>query len=171
MDCQEARDLIVESLTGTTPPDVRRSLAAHLTACAACRVVAAEVEQAVHLLRAAPEPRIPEGYWAAFTAALDARVAREKAGWRRWFGWARSPRLAWSTAAAASVLVVALGLARLTQPAGVDRGRVDDPTAGLSGLMTEAVVQTMPAMSAALESWKAGFSAADVSYEMSGGGE
>lgn len=171
MNCSEARHLIIECMTGTTAPDTRRALAAHLETCAACRAVAADTAPMVSLLRAAPEPRVPEGQWAAFMRALDGRLARETSGWRRLVPWMRSPRLAWGTAAAASVLVVALGVARLLHPAGVEQAGSGDPSLPLQGMMTESVLQTMPAMSAALDLWKAGLVAADVPYELSGGGE
>lgn len=162
--------MIVESLTGTTPPDQRRALQAHLEACAGCRAQARELEETAGLLRAAPEPRIPEGYWAAFMAALDQRVAQESQGWRQLVRWIRSPRLAWSTAASAAV--VALGMTLLLlRPAGQLSTLSPDPNALIRGFMTEAIVQSMPSMSVALDFWKAGLTAFEVPYESPAGGE
>lgn len=171
MDCKEARDILVECLTGTTPPDRRRALEAHLESCAACRGQAQELEESARLLRAVSEPRIPEGYWATFMAALDRRVAQEAQGWRRFVRWVRSPRLAWSTAAAASAAVVALGIAVLLRPAGQLSTVPPDPNAHIRGFVTEAIVQSMPSMSAALDLWKAGLTASEVPYEIPAGGE
>lgn len=162
---------MIECLTGTTPPDQRRALQAHLETCATCRAQARELEETAGLLRAAPEPRIPGGYWAAFMAALDQRVAQESQGWRHLVRWIRNPRLAWSTAATASAAVLALGLTLLLRPAGQLSTLSPDPNTLIRGFMTEAIVQSMPSISAALDLWKAGLTASEVPYESPPGGE
>lgn len=164
MNCKEAKDFMLETLTGSTPPDLRRVLVAHLEDCSTCRTNAAGMEDTVAMLRAVPDPRLAPGHWAEFMGALDRRVALDTTGWRALRRLLRTPRIAWSTAAATSVIVVVLGFVLLTQPFTPqvsDESRVD-----LSGVVTESVVQSLPSMSTVLTSWKAGFSAPDVSYEL-----
>lgn len=169
MDCEEARDLLVESVTGTTPPDLRRALDAHLRTCEACRAQAADLARTVTVLRAVPEPHLPEGIWAGFMGELHRRLERETAGWQRVVRWARTPRLAWSTAVA-SALVVALSAALLVRPAPMERVPPGEQSLRLGPFLTESVVQTIPSVTAALDLWKAGFTAVDVSYDAAPGG-
>ncbi len=167
MNCRDTKDLILESLTGTMPPDRRSALLAHLDECSSCRREAAGMEETVGTLRAVPEPRLPDGHWSAFMVALDRRIAQENAGWRRLVRLFRAPWIAWTTAAATSVVVVAFAMTFLVQPFGQpDRAADEDAQVDLSGLVTESVVQSLPSMTASLASWKAGFSAPDVSYEL-----
>lgn len=166
MDCKEARDLILECLSGTTPPHHRRALVAHLEDCSVCRREVAEMEDTVAMLRAVPDPRLAPGHWAEFMSALDRRVVLETTGWRRLSRLLRTPRIAWSTAAATSVVVVALGFVLFAQPFPRPERASDESQVDLSGVVTESLVQSFPSMSTALTSWKAGLSAPDVSYEL-----
>lgn len=171
MNCREARDLILESLTGTTPPDRRRALLAHLQECSSCRREAAEMEETVGMLRAVPEPRLQGDLWAEFMVALDRRIAEEMTGWRWLVRLLRTPRIAWGAAAATSVVVVALAVILFVWPfSQSERAANDDAQADLSGLVTESVVQSFPSMTTVLTSWKAGLSAPDVSYELTSTG-
>lgn len=166
MNCREAQDLLIECVTGMTPPDRRRALLGHLENCPSCRREAEGVEGMVALLRTVPEPRMPEGHWTQFMAALDRRVAQETTGWRRLVRLIRTPRIAWSTAAATSVVMVALGIALLVRPVRQpDRAAEEDPHAYLNALVTDSVVQSLPSMSSLLASWKAGLTASEVPYE------
>jgi len=168
MECPEARDLLLEALTGTTPPDARRTLRAHLASCAACRQEAAALEETASLLRAVPEPRVRPGYWAEFMAALDRALAAERCGfWRRVARWVRDPVHAWSAAAAASAVVVALVLALFLYAAGP--AAPPPPAASVRALVTDAVVDALPAMTASLTVWKASLGAAGASDDLNGG--
>jgi anti-sigma factor RsiW len=166
MNCKETKDLILESLTGTTPPDRRRGLIAHLEECSSCRREAAGMEETVAMLRAAPDPRFPEGHWTEFMSVLERRLARERTGWRRLIRVLRKPRVAWGTAATTSVVVVALGFVLFMQPFSQPDRAADETQVDLSGVVTESVVQSLPSMSTSLTSWKAGLSTPDVSYEL-----
>lgn len=167
MNCKEARDLLIECVTGTETPDRRRTLVGHLEDCSSCRTEALRMEEMVGMLRTVPEPHLPEGHWAQFMAALDRRLAEETRGWRRLIHLFRTPRVAWSTAAATSIVVVTLGIALLVQPfSQPDRTAEDESQVDLSGVVTESVVQSLPSMTTSLASWRAGFSAPDVSYEL-----
>jgi anti-sigma factor RsiW len=165
MNCQETKDLILESLTGTTPPDRRRGLIAHLEDCSSCRREAAGMEETVAMLRAAPDPRFPEGHWTEFMSVLERRLARERTGWRRLIRLLRTPRIAWGTAATTSIVVVALGFVLLAQPFSPSN-QADESQVDLGGVVTESVVLSLPSMSTALTSWRAGLSSPDVSYEL-----
>lgn len=173
MTCKAARALMLECLTGTTPPDVRRALQAHLHTCAACRQEAQTLEETVTLLRAVPAPRLLAAYWGTFMAALERRFQHETPGtWRRLVRWLRNPRTAWSTAAATSALVVALGIALLVHPTNqIESPAPPGPTGSLHGLVTDSIVQSMPSMVAAINLWKDGLTAVEVSYEFPAGGE
>jgi len=120
MTCQEARDLMVECLTGSTAPDTRRALQAHLQECEVCAAEAHGFEETVARLRAVPEPRVSETQWQEFSRALQLRLEREaQAPWNRVKGWLRRPRVAWGTAVATAAFVVALAgtvLLRTTLP-------------------------------------------------------
>lgn len=169
MDCEAARDLLIESVTGTTPPDLRRALDAHLRTCEACRAQAADLAHTVAVLRAVPEPHLPEELWTGFMGELDRRLEQETAGWRDVVRWVRKPRLAWSTAAA-SALVVALSAALLVHPTQRERVPSEEQSLRLDPFLTESVVQAIPSVTATLDLWKAGFTAADVSYDATPGG-
>lgn len=170
MTCQEVRALMLECLTGTTPPDTRRAILAHLEVCAACRAETETMEETVGLLRTIPEPRMSEQHWASFMGALEQRLLQETAGWRRLFEWTRNLRLAWSTAAATSALLVALGIALLVHPTPpLGRMASSDQAIWLNSFMTESMVQSMPSMAAALDLWKAGLTASEVPYEIPAG--
>lgn len=173
MDCREARELTLEALTGSVTPDRRRELAAHLEHCDTCRRHAQEWEETVALLRAVPEPHPPESHWPQFMAALDRRLQRETTGWHRFVRWLRTPRIAWSTAAATSALVVGLGIALLVQPVPqVEQAASEDARAYLRGFVTDSVAETMPSVTVTLSSWEAGLNASEVPYEpLPSGGE
>lgn len=169
MDCREARDLLLEARTGTTSPDVRRRLAEHLAACAGCRAEAAALEEVTAPLRAVPEPRLPEGYWAAFMAALDRRLAADRQRlWVRLGRWLRNPIHAWSAAVATAALVVVLGFTLFTPPAQQARIPTAEQPAAVEEFMTEAMVKSMPAMNVSLTVWKAGLGASEVPYDLTG---
>ena len=174
MNCKEARDLLIVCLTGTAPPDERRALQAHLETCAVCRDEGRALEETVAFLRTAPEPQLPEAQWTAVIAALDRRLQQDASGsWRQVVRWIRNPRIAWSAAAATSALVVALGVMLLVHPnPQTDRVALEDPAARIHGFITESIVQSLPAMAVAVDTWKAGLSAAEVPYEsLPAGGE
>ncbi|HEY6103208.1 MAG TPA: zf-HC2 domain-containing protein [bacterium] len=172
MNCAEVRELLVETLSGTTPPDLRRAVAAHLASCAECRAEAAALEETAQLLRGVPDAHLRDEHWDVFMTQLDARLATEqRRPWSRVQRWLRQPRHAWTAAGATAVLVAALGIALLGQ--GGRLREADRPpdavTAQVLVLVSPRVVEDMPAMSASLAVWKAGLGASDVSYELTGG--
>ena len=172
MNCRDVRELTVETLSGTTPPDLRRAVETHLTSCAACRADALAFEETARLLRRAPDAHLRDEHWDGFMAQLAVRLAAEQRHpWSRAQRWFRNPRHAWSTAGATAALVVALGAALLV-PAGppVESDLVPDAAAvRVLELLSPQVVEGMPAMNASLAVWKAGLGAGEVSYELTGG--
>lgn len=168
MTCSEARDLLLEALSGTTPPDTRRALRSHLEGCPACRGEAEAFEHTSALLRSVPELRLPEGHWADFMTVLDRRLSAERnQPGPRVLRWIRNPVHAWSTAAATSAVVVALGIALLTSPTPRPASVTQD--APVQVFMTERMVTAMPAMDASLEVWRASLGASEDPYDLSGG--
>jgi anti-sigma factor RsiW len=172
MNCAEVRELLVETLSGTTPPDLRRAVDAHLASCADCRAEAAGIEETAGLLRRVPDARLRDHHWDAFMAQLDARLATaQRRPWSRVQRWLRQPRHAWTAAGATAGLVVALGMILLSpggRPLEADRPP-DAVTTQVLTLVSPRVVENMPAMNASLAVWKAGLGASDVSYEVTGG--
>jgi len=172
MECAEVRELLVETLSGTTPPDLRRAVDSHLASCADCRADAAGIEETAQLLRRVPDSPLRTEHWDVFMARLDARLAAERRRpWNRIRRWLRHPRHAWTTAGATAALAVVLGIALLGpggHPPESDRPP-DAVTAEVLTLVTPRVVEDMPAMNASLAVWKAGLGASDVSYELTGG--
>ncbi len=174
MTCREARDLLLECVTGSTVPDVRRALQAHLQTCGACQEEAQALEKTVTLLRAAPEPHLSEIHWAEFARALQQRLDREADTlWRRFGRWVRIPRVAWSTAAATAALVVVLGVALLGRPTpGSDTASPDSLTIAVRELVTESMARSLPSMATALDVWNAEVAAVELPDEQApGGGE
>ncbi len=172
MNCGEVRELIVETLSGTTPPALRRAVETHLAGCAACRAEALALEETARLLRRAPEARLRDEHWAGFMAQLEVRLeAEDRLPWSRVARWFRNPRHAWSTAAATSVLVVMLGFARFapSSPPVTPNVATEATPPHVTGLLSPQVLERMPAMNASLAVWKAGLGAGEVSYELSGG--
>jgi len=74
---------------------------------------------------------------------------------------------AWSAAAAASAVVVALVLALFLYAAGP--AAPPPPAASVRALVTDAVVDALPAMTASLTVWKASLGAAGASDDLNGG--
>lgn len=169
MNCQDVRELIVETLSGTTPPDLRRAVETHLASCAACRAEASDVEETAQLLRRVLDAHLRDEHWDAFMTRLDARLAADlRRPWNRVRRWFHNPRHAWSTAAATAALVVALG-ALLLGPVNPAAESDDPDAARVIELLSPQVVEGMPAMNASLAVWKAGLGAGEVSYELTGG--
>lgn len=172
MNCRDVRELIVETLSGTTPPDLRRAVESHLASCAGCRADTLAFEETARLLRRAPDAHLRDEHWDGFMAQLDARLAAEhRRPWNRVRRWFRHPRHAWATAGATAALVVTLGAALLT-PGGppAESDSAPDPVAvRVVDLLSPRVVEGMPAMNESLVVWKAGLGAGDVSYELTGG--
>ncbi|MDQ7844767.1 MAG: zf-HC2 domain-containing protein [Armatimonadota bacterium] len=168
-NCREARGLLVEAVSGTMPPEIRRVLLRHLGTCETCRREAATLEATAGLLRAVPTPRLPGRYWEEFMAGLDRRlkVERTTARWRLQ-RWIRHPRHAWGASAAAAALIIGLGWAFLGRPAGPPIGPPTRLAEPLQGYMTPSVVDAMPAMDASLAVWKAGFGAPEAEPELTG---
>jgi anti-sigma factor RsiW len=168
MDCRQARDLLLEVVTGTTVPDVRRALARHLEICPTCRREAAALEETARTLREASEPRLIAGHWEAFMAALDRALAADRSRpLARAVRWLRAPRHAWSTAAAAAALIIALALAMVGGPP--PAAQPPDPPGPVNNFMTESIVRAQPAMNGSLSVWKAGFGTSDVFDDPPGG--
>jgi anti-sigma factor RsiW len=171
MNCPDVRELIVETLSGTTPPDLRRAVEAHLASCAACRAEAEHLEETARALRSIPDARLRDEYWPEFMARLAARLATERdRPWNRIRRWLRNPRHAWSTAGATAALIVALGAAWLL-PAGpaAQPDLTLETSATVVRLLSPQVVERMPAMNASLAVWKAGLGTGEVSYDLTGG--
>lgn len=158
MRCTEAREALLETLTGRTPPDERRAVAAHLAECTACRQEAAGLEQTVAFLRSAPDPEPPEGFWAGFMARLDTLIRRHPVSLR-----ARLARVlragglvpAAATAAAALLFAVSSTVTRPALPVETS------PQAQVAPYLTESMRTLLPHLDETVQIWQSGLGAQD----------
>ena len=153
MQCPEARDALLEIITGRTPPDLRRAVAAHLADCPECRAAAGELEETAALLRAVPDPAPPEGFWPDFTLRLEERVREPVTVGGRLRRWFRTPP---SLVPAAATAAAALGFAISS---GVLRPRVPPPAALVRPYITDSMRALMPHLDEAVQIWQSGLGA------------
>lgn len=111
MVCPEFAERLSAYLDGELGEDEREAMAAHLTACAACRVALAALARLGDLLRATPAPPLGEDLVPGLLAQVTAPEARLRL---RWFGHGRRTAIA----AAGLVLVLAGASALLLWRAG-----------------------------------------------------
>lgn len=104
MNCDRSRRLIGDAIDGTLDAATQAALTDHLSACAECRGVRADLHR-IRSLAATLEPLSPPAStWPGIAAALDAEASRS---WRAWLSW--RIRLAPATVAAAVLVVMAAG--------------------------------------------------------------
>jgi len=152
--CHEARGALLETLTGRTPPDTRRAVAAHLTVCPACRQEAAALEETVALLRSAPAPVPPEGFWGDFMVRLGERIERTPVSiGARLRRWVFAPSLLGPAAATAVALIILIvsSLAQLPEPVSAPSTR-----AQVTPFLTESMKTFLPALAETVELWQSG---------------
>lgn len=155
MTCQEARDLMLECMTGSTPPDRRRALVAHLQTCPGCAAEVQGFEETVALLKSVPEPRVMEAQWEEFASALQGRLAREATSpWGQLRRWLRQPRVAWGTAVATATVIVILAGSTFLRPSHAPVALTNLPPAW-HGLVTDSMAQMAPSMTSTLAVWDA----------------
>ena len=116
MNCENARELFADYLTGEMNPEDKQVLAAHLAACAACRHELEALNETWLrlgvLAEEKPSPAVSERFYAMLEqASAERRVkaGKERPSWPQWLfsGWGRAtPQLR-----LASVLLVAAGFA------------------------------------------------------------
>ncbi len=112
--CAEVRDLLPELALGVAAGDQRAAALAHIVTCADCRARLDELTALVdELLLLAPEQEPPPGFEGRVLAAMDAQAPTR-----------RRPTV-W-LAAAAAVVVVALGASTVTRWADADDRRLAD---------------------------------------------
>lgn len=115
-----APDEFVDLVDGTLPPERR----AHVDACAACRVTADQLREALTAATADDVPEPSALFWSSINARVREGIAGAPArGWRTWLRWPVVVSAAVAAAALAGVLV----LPRATTTA------VPDETTGHSG--------------------------------------
>ncbi|HEV8338829.1 MAG TPA: zf-HC2 domain-containing protein [bacterium] len=159
MTCRETRDALIETVTGRTPPDLRRAVAAHLEVCANCRREAARFEETVALLRAGPDPDPPLGFWPGFMVQLEERIAREPVGL-----WARLRRRltvpALGPAAATAVVVVVFVVSTLLRPALGPGPEAQTPNP-LAPYLTDSMRTLLPSLEQTVQIWQSGLGGTD----------
>jgi len=156
MNCAEARETLLETSTGRTPPDLRRALAAHLEACAVCRAEAARLEETVALLRADPDPDPPEGFWPGFMAQLEERIALEPVSlWMRLRRRVSVPALA--PTAATAIVVLVFVISTLVRPTVAPEETVNP----LAPYLTDSMRTLLPSMEQTVQLWQSGLSGTD----------
>jgi hypothetical protein len=159
VNCQEARDALLETMTGRTPPDLRRSVAAHLETCADCRAEAARLEETVGLLRTDPDPDPPEGFWPGFMAQLEERIAREPVGlWARLRRRMSVPALA--PAAATAIVVMVFVVSTLLRPS-LGPGPDAQTPNPLAPYLTDSMRTLLPSLEQTVQIWQSGLGGTD----------
>jgi anti-sigma factor RsiW len=77
MRCEEVQQQLREFSTGKLPMDVRQTVQAHLSECAACRAALARVDLLAGALSSAQTPPIPPGFASRVMARARQRQANE----------------------------------------------------------------------------------------------
>ena len=157
MQCPEARDALLEIITGRTPPDLRRAVAVHLADCPECRAVAGELEETAALLRAVPDPAPPEGFWPNFMLRLEERVREPVTVGGRLRRWFRTPAsLVPAAATAAAALVFAISSVVLRPPL---PPTAPSPAALVAPYIPDSMRALMPHLDEAVQIWQSGLGA------------
>jgi anti-sigma factor RsiW len=101
MDCQDAKEKLLESYESVLSDDSQRQLERHLTACPNCAGLSALLNKIdVELKEAITAPRLSPG----FRAALRARIDRQPRGlWTTWL-----PDVAYLAGSGAAILCCVL---------------------------------------------------------------
>ncbi len=166
MICDEARALMLVCLTGSTPPDARRALQAHLESCRTCAAEAQGLEETMVLLRAVPDPQLSEAQWAEFSRTLQLRFAREPMTvWARVVRGLRMPRVAWGMAATTVAVVVVLAVTTVFRATPPPVTVADLPTAW-RGMVTDSMTRAIPSMATTLDVWTAQLAEAPTATEL-----
>ena len=136
---QHPEELLAEYVDGTLEPDLRARVESHLATCGSCREEVALAAPAREALSGLPQLDVPAG-----TTWPVVQRARQR---KRWLP-TISPRVAWATAGAAAVLIVATALiggqvlpsGDLAEPAQEQRGAAPE-----EGAEEEAMAPAMNA--------------------------
>jgi len=111
MRCEEVQQQLREFSTGELPMDVRQTVQAHLSECAACCAELAKVDALAGFLTGAQAPPVPSGFASRVLSKARQRQEANPAAWNlmRWWRVTSAPM----HAAAAAVLVFGLGTGAL----------------------------------------------------------
>jgi anti-sigma factor RsiW len=106
MRCEEVQQQLREFSTGELPMDVRQTVQAHLSECAACCAELAKVDALAGFLTGAQAPPVPSGFASRVLSKARQRQEANPAAWNlmRWWRVTSAPM----HAAAAAVLVIGL---------------------------------------------------------------
>src|SRR6266498_3450727 len=126
MGCEQVRELGAELALGIAAGDERDAALRHLNSCAACRRLVAELSSVGdELLQLAPEQEPPMGFESRVLAKLAAPPRRRPLQ-------PLTRRSRWAMAAAAAVLVAALGAGSVVVATADDRRLADSYRTALS---------------------------------------
>lgn len=75
MNCEEVRELLIDALDGTLPPERSGAVAAHLRDCGACREELEALREAEAAVRSIPRVAAPADFLARVNARIDAEAA------------------------------------------------------------------------------------------------
>jgi len=111
MRCEEVQQQLREFSTGELPMDVRQTVQAHLSECAACCAELAKVDALAGFLTGAQAPPVPSGFASRVLSKARQRHEANPAAWNlmRWWRLTSAPM----HAAAAAVLVIGLAVGLL----------------------------------------------------------
>ena len=119
MNCDECQILIGDAIGGTLDAAAQAAVAAHLSGCAECRALQADLQRIRSLSATLGQVSPPASAWPRIAAAIETQQPAWWRGWRSWRVWRRAsppdvgrsgsgrrPRLA--AAIAATVLLVVI---------------------------------------------------------------
>lgn len=137
MTCDAVLRSLSEFVDGELPIERRDAVIRHLDACPRCRRVHEELADLSHRIRAAPQPRLPEGFEARVRAGLrgQSRMRRARAGKR--VAIAIAPLLSATAAAAITAFILA-------GPSGGGKG-ITDPLADVLTAHVRLLLDEQPA--------------------------
>lgn len=98
MSCGEFQIRIGDAIEGTLDAAGRTALAAHLSTCAACRGIHADLQRIQSLAATLDRSEPPPSAWPRIAAAIEGRQRRS------WLSWIAAP--GWRPALAAAILLV-----------------------------------------------------------------
>jgi Predicted transmembrane transcriptional regulator (anti-sigma factor) len=106
MTCDEVLRSLSELIDGELPAAAREEVVRHLEGCPRCRRMRTDLEEVAHIVRAAPQPALPDGLEASVRALLRAQAGANRASVRKRLAVAVAPILSAATASVITAIVL-----------------------------------------------------------------
>jgi anti-sigma factor RsiW len=106
MTCDEVLRVLSPYLDGELPAESAARIACHLEKCSRCRSYSLELDDVAMLVRALPQPALPEGLEESVREGLQTAAGERGARWRRRAAVAMAPVISAAAAAAITALIL-----------------------------------------------------------------